>query len=47
MAIGLSIFAMAGPKIFTQVYAQDKNETSEAGMKNMSMVTTNLIQNPK
>ena len=39
MAICLSIFAMAGPKIFTQVYAQDKNETSEAQIKNMSNAT--------
>jgi len=40
LMIGLSLLTVAGPKLVTQTFAQNENETSEkAEMKNMSNVT--------
>jgi plastocyanin len=39
LIIGFSLLTVAGPKLVTQTYAQNENETSEVGMKNISNVT--------
>jgi plastocyanin len=38
LIIGFSLLTVAGPKVVTQTYAQNEND-SEVGMKNMSNVT--------
>jgi hypothetical protein len=39
LTIGLSMPTVVAPNLITQAFAQDKNETSETGMKNMSNAT--------
>jgi nitrous oxide reductase len=39
LTIGLSMPTVVAPNLITQAFAQDENETSETGMKNMSNVT--------
>jgi len=39
LTIGLSMPTVVAPNLITQAFAQDENETSETGMKNMSNAT--------
>ena len=46
LTIGLLMLTVPESKLITQTYAQNNNETSEGGMKNMTNVTTPLGKIP-
>lgn len=46
LTIGLSMPTVVAPNLITQAFAQDENETSETGMKNMSNATRTLGKIP-
>ncbi len=39
LSLGLSMVTYAGPNLVAKIYAQNENETSQGGMKNMSNAT--------
>ena len=39
LSLGLSMITYAGPNLVAKIYAQNENETSQAGMGNMSNMT--------
>jgi nitrous oxide reductase len=44
LIIGFSLLTETGPRLVTQTYAQSENETSEAGMQNMSNATAPVAE---
>jgi nitrous oxide reductase len=46
LSLGLSMITYAGPNLVAKIYAQNENETSQAGMGNMSNMTATSSKIP-
>jgi hypothetical protein len=46
LSLSLSMFTYAGPNLLAKIYAQNENETSVQGMKNMSNATAAIGKIP-